>query len=205
MKALLDFVPILLFFGAYKLADIYVATGVLMAATCVQMAVIYALERRLQAMHKVTLVLILGFGALTLGLHDERFIKWKPTVLYTALGLLLLAGQLLMRRNFLHLLLGKQLPLPQPVWNQLNYAWALYFLFMAALNAYVAVAFSTEAWMDFKIWGYVFPIVFLLAQGFYVSRHLKGEPAAEPAAAAADAPAARSQAPAAAPHPDSKS
>jgi intracellular septation protein len=173
MKALLDFVPILLFFAAYKLADIYVATAVLMAATCLQMALIYALERRLQTMHKVTLVLILGFGALTLGLHDERFIKWKPTVLYGALALLLLGGQLLLKRNFLHVLLGKQLPLPVRIWNQLNYAWAAYFVFMAGLNAYVAVAFSTQAWMDFKIWGYIFPIVFLLAQGLYVSRHLQ--------------------------------
>ncbi|KAF1019406.1 MAG: putative intracellular septation protein A [Paracidovorax wautersii] len=172
MKALLDFVPILLFFAAYKLVDIYVATGVLMAATCVQMAIVYAIDRKLQTMHKATLVLILIFGALTLALHDDTFIKWKPTVLYTAMALALLGGQWLMRRNFLHLLLGKQLPLPEPIWNRLNYAWALYFLFMAALNAYVAMAFSTAAWMDFKLWGYVFPIAFILAQGLYVSRHL---------------------------------
>lgn len=179
MKALLDFVPILLFFAAYKLADIYVATGVLMVATCAQMALVYAIDRRLQTMHKVTLILILGFGALTLGLHDERFIKWKPTVLYGALALMLLVGQWLLRRNFLHLLLGKQLPLPSRVWNQLNYAWTVYFLFMAALNAYVAQAFSTEAWMDFKIWGYIFPIAFLLAQGLYISRYLTSTPQAD--------------------------
>jgi len=192
MKALLDFVPILLFFGAYKLTDIYIATGVLMAATCVQMAVIYAMERKLQTMQKATLVLILAFGALTLGLHDDRFIKWKPTVLYTAMALLLLGGQWLMRRNFLHVLLGKQLALPPAVWTRLNYSWALYFLFMGELNAYVAVAYSTEAWMDFKIWGYVFPIAFILAQGLYVSRHMSGSQA-EPAGHAPSHPPSHDQ------------
>ena len=82
MKFIIDFFPILLFFGAYKMADIYTATAVLMAATVVQTALIYKMDGKLQTMHKITLVLVLGFGALTLGLHDERFIKWKPTLLY---------------------------------------------------------------------------------------------------------------------------
>jgi intracellular septation protein len=89
MKILLDFLPILLFFVAYKTYDIYVATGVLMVATIAQMAYIYYTERALQTMHKITLALILGFGALTLLLHDERFIKWKPTVLYTFMAVAL--------------------------------------------------------------------------------------------------------------------
>jgi intracellular septation protein len=81
MKLLLDLFPIVLFFGAYKMADIYTATAVLMAATVVQSGVMYAMDRKLATMQKITLVLVLGFGALTLGLHDERFIKWKPTLL----------------------------------------------------------------------------------------------------------------------------
>jgi intracellular septation protein len=81
MKALLDFIPILLFFGAYKLYDIYVATAVLMAATVVQTALVYVIDRKVTMMQKITLAMILVFGALTLWLQDERFIKWKPTVL----------------------------------------------------------------------------------------------------------------------------
>ena len=84
MRLLLDFLPIALFFAAYKFQGIFVATAVLMAATAVQMGVIYALDRKLQTMHKITLALILVFGTLTLVLQDERFIKWKPTVLYAA-------------------------------------------------------------------------------------------------------------------------
>ena len=89
MKLLLDFLPILLFFGAYKLYGIYVGTAVLMAATVVQMAIIYAIDKKLTTMHKATLALILVFGTLTLVLQDERFIKWKPTVLYTAMAIAL--------------------------------------------------------------------------------------------------------------------
>ncbi len=172
MKQLLDFVPIVLFFGAYKLYDIYVATGVLMAATCVQMAILYKLEGRLQLIHKVTLGLILGFGALTLLLHDERFIKIKPTVLYAAMGLALAIGLWGFRKNFLRMLLGNALTLPEPVWRNLTVAWVGYTFFMAALNDFVAYFYTTDQWVDFKLWGYVFPIVFLVAQGFYIARHM---------------------------------
>ena len=175
MKLLLDFFPILLFFVAYKMADIYTATAVLMAATVVQMLLIHKLDGRLQTMHKVTLALILGFGALTLALHDERFIKWKPTVLYSGLALTLALGQYVFRRNFLHMLLGQQLQLANTVWYRLNVSWMLYCIFMAAINAYVAAYFSTDAWMNFKLWGYVFPVVFILGQGLYVARHLPKE------------------------------
>lgn len=173
MKFLLDFLPILLFFGAFKLADIYVATGVLMAATVVQMAITYAIERRLQTMQKATLVLILLFGSLTLLLHDERFIKWKPTVLYGAMAIALAVAMWGFRKNFLQTMLGAQLQLPTRIWTHLNIAWIAYCLFMSALNAYVAVYFSTEAWINFKLWGYAFPLVFLVAQGLYISPHLK--------------------------------
>ena len=172
MKSFLDFLPILLFFGAYKMGDIYSATAVLMAATVVQMFLVYRLDGRLQTMHKVTLGLVLGFGALTLGLHDERFIKWKPTVLYTGMALALAVSQRFFNKNFLHTMLGQQLQLPHAVWYRLNLSWVLYSLFMASINAYVAAYFSTEAWVDFKIWGYVFPVVFIVGQGLYVARHL---------------------------------
>ena len=172
MKLLLDFLPILLFFGAYKMADIYTATAVLMGATVLQTAIIYKMDGKLQTMHKITLVLVLGFGALTLSLHDERFIKWKPTLLYSGLAIALAVAHWFLKKNFLHMLLGTQLQLPHAVWNRLNLSWMLYCVFMAAINAYVAHYFSTEDWVNFKIWGYVFPLVFILGQGLYISRYL---------------------------------
>lgn len=176
MRLLIDFFPILLFFGAYKLADIYVATAVLMAATVAQTALIYALDRRLQTLQKVTLALILVFGTLTLLLHDERFIKWKPTILYGVMAFVLAFALWGLRKNTLQLLLGSQLQLPQRVWKHLTVAWIGYCAFMAALNGYVAAFYSTEDWVNFKLWGYVFPLVFLVGQGLYVARHLQHEP-----------------------------
>ena len=175
MKLLLDFFPILLFFVSYKLSDIYTATAVLMAATTVQMAVIYLRERSLQTMHKVTLVLVLGFGAMTLGLHDERFIKWKPTVLYCGMALALAVATWIFKKSPIKGLLGSQLELPDPVWSRLNVAWVLYCAFMALANAYVAQNFTTEEWVDFKLWGYVFPVSFILGQGIYISRHMQAK------------------------------
>ncbi len=180
MKILIDFFPILLFFVAYKMADIYVATGVLMAATVVQTALMYAIDRKVTTMQKITLGMILAFGALTLYLQDERFIKWKPTVLYLAIALALTITVAVFKKSFLKLMLSAQLDLPDRVWMRLNIAWIIYCVLMAVVNGYVAAYFSTEAWVDFKLWGYVFPLAFLVGQGFYISPHLKGkEPEAE--------------------------
>jgi intracellular septation protein len=175
MKTLLDFLPILLFFGAYKFADIYVATGVLMAATVLQMVAVYFIDRKLQTMHKITLALVLIFGALTLMLHDERFIKWKPTVLYAAMAIALAFAVWVLKKNFLKMMLGSQLQLPDPVWMRLNVAWIGYCVFMSFVNGYVAAYYTTEQWVDFKLWGYVFPLAFIIGQGVYVSRHIQHE------------------------------
>jgi len=173
MKTLFDLFPVLLFFGAYKLFDIYVATGVMMAATVLQSAYTYVRERSLPLMQKVTLIMVLAFGAVTLGLHDERFIKWKPTVLYTCLAVGLAIAVFALRKNFLRSLLGSQLELPDALWSKLNVAWIAYCAFMAALNAYVVLNYSTEEWVNFKLWGYVFPLVFIVGQGLYIAPHMK--------------------------------
>ncbi len=175
MKFLIDFLPILLFVGAYKLYDIYVATGVLMVATIAQMSLIYVIDRRLSVMHKITLALILTFGTLTLVLQNEQFIKWKPTVLYAAMAFGLSIALWTAKKNFLKLMLGSQLDLPDPVWMRLNVIWISYCVFMSVINGYVAAYFSTEAWVNFKLWGYVFPLTFIIGQGLYIAPHLKGD------------------------------
>lgn len=175
MRLLIDFFPIVLFFVAFKMHDIYAATAVLMGATVVQTAIIYGIDRRLQTLQKVTLLLVLVFGALTLILQDERFIKWKPTVMYASMALVLGAALWVWKKNFLQMLLSSQLKLPDGVWARLTLAWVLYFLFMASINGVVAAFFSTDAWVNFKLWGYVFPVMFLVGQGLYVARHLKDD------------------------------
>jgi intracellular septation protein len=173
MRILLDFFPIALFVAAYKLHDIYVGTAVLMLATVIQTGVMLAIDRKVNTMQKVTLGLVLVFGTLTLVLQDDRFIKWKPTVLYLGMALVLALALWVWKKNLLQLLLGSQLNLPVAVWNTLNTIWVTYFVFMATINGYVAASFTTDEWVNFKLWGYAFPLVFILGQGVYIARYLK--------------------------------
>ena len=188
MKTLLDFIPILLFFAAYKLhawfgvskdEAIYFATPVLMGATVVQMAILYWIDRKLTALQKITLGMILVFGGITLALHDKRFIMWKPTVLYAGMAIALAVAIWGMKNNFLKSMLGSQLELPDAVWHKLNVAWVIYTAFMSISNGYVAMYYSEDAWANFKIWGYVFPLVFLIGQGLYIAPHLKNDEPSE--------------------------
>ena len=147
MRQLIDFLPILLFFGAYKAYNIYVATGVIMVATLVQMAILYKMDGTLQTMHKVTLALVLGFGAMTLGFQDERFIKIKPTVLYTFMASALAIGLWIYKKNFLKSMLGAQIKLPDQIWRNLTVAWVVYSLGMAALHLWRITTPPNNGWI----------------------------------------------------------
>ena len=179
MKFLFDLFPVILFFIAYKVFDIYVATAVAIGATFAQIGWLWFKGRKIDTMLWVSLVIITVFGGMTLLLQDENFIKWKPTVLYTAMAIALAVALWVFRKNFLKMMLGSQLTLPDAVWNRLTVVWVLYCLFMAAINGYVAAYFSTDAWANFKLWGYVFPVAFIIGQGIYVARHLSDEAPAE--------------------------
>lgn len=176
MRILIDFFPILLFFGAYKFYDIYVATGILMAATLAQTALIYAIDRKVTTMQRITLAMILVFGALTLYLQDERFIKWKPTVLYAAFAVALLVSRYAMKRNLIEAMMGKQVRLPAFVWDRLNLAWVVFFAALGVLNILIAQSFSTDVWVNFKLFGSLgLTVLFVIAQALYFSRHVQEE------------------------------
>ena len=144
-----------------------------MAGTVIQTLLIYWIDGKVTGLQKGTLLLILVFGALTLWLHDERFIKWKPTVLYAAMAIGLAIALWAAKKNFLKLMLGSQLELPDAVWMRLNIVWISYCVFMSIVNAYVATYYSTEDWVNFKLWGYVFPLAFIIGQGLYIAPHIK--------------------------------
>jgi len=173
MKIILDLFPILLFFAAYKYATIYEATAVLMGATLIQSVWMYKLDGKLSTLQKASLALILVFGSLTLFFQDDRFIKFKPTLLYACLAMGLLVSQFIFKKNILKSMLGGQVELEDPNWHSLSTAWILYCLFMATLNAYVAYYYTTAEWVDFKIWGYVFPLTFIVGTGIYIAKHAK--------------------------------
>ena len=179
MKVLADFFPIILFFVAYKTAGIFTATAVAIAATVVQIGWHYFRHRRIEPLQWLSLGVIVLFGGATLLSQDETFIKWKPTGLYWAMGLAFLVSQFGFKRNLLKLMLGEQLQLPDAVWSRLSLAWVAFFAAMGVLNLWVAYHFSTDAWVNFKLFGGIgLMLLFTLAQGLYIGRHLPEEPAA---------------------------
>ena len=174
-KLLFDLFPIILFFVAYKLADIYVATGVAIIASIAQIGWLKLRGLRVEVMQWISLAIIVIFGGLTLVLHDEAFIKWKPTILYWAFALILVGGRL-GGRNFVRSVMGAQLKLPVPVWDRLSWIWTGFFAVMGALNLAVAYGFDTGTWVNFKLFGtLILTLLFVIGQGIYLSRHMKEE------------------------------
>lgn len=172
MQVLADFFPLILFFAAFKWAGIFVATGVAIAASIAQIAWFYW-KRKLTAIHWLSFGIIVVFGGATLLLHDENFIKWKPTVLYWAFALILAGGKLLFRRDLISGVL-RNLQLPAPVWSRVTWAWAAFFALMGVLNLYVAFNYALASWVNFKVWGATgLCLVFAIAQAFLLARHME--------------------------------
>jgi intracellular septation protein len=171
LKFLFDVFPVILFFAAFKLADIYVATAVAIAATVLQVAWVKIRGRRVEPMLWASFAIIVVFGGATLVLQDETFIKWKPTVLYWLFGAVL-AGAAIAGRNIIRGLLSEQVQLPEPVWSRLNASWIGFFAFMGALNLYVAYSFSTDLWVNFKLFGGIgLMLLFVVVQAAFIARH----------------------------------
>ena len=176
MKFLIDFFPILLFFAAYQMYDIYVATLVAVAAGLVQILWQKLRTGRVERMQAITVVVLVVFGGLTLALRDPLFIKWKPTVVYWLLGAGFLATQMVGRRTLVQRMLGHALTLPDAVWRRLNLAWLAFFVLMGLVNLYVAFSFPEDVWVNFKLFGLMgLTLAFVVAQSFYVARHVPDE------------------------------
>ena len=174
MHIVADYFPLVLFFVAFKLADIYVATAVAIGASIAQIAY-FKFRGRLSTIHWVSLAIIVVFGGATLLLRDETFIKWKPTVLYGLFAAVLAVGKLAFGRDLLASV-AKGLTLPAHVWSSMTWLWTAYFVGMAIANWYVAFNFTTDTWMNFKLWGSLgLFLVFTLAQGVWLSRYLVEE------------------------------
>ncbi len=174
MKALSDFFPVLLFFAVYKWQGIYAATATLMAATLAQALWHKARHGRFERMHLVTLALVAVFGGATLALHDETFIKWKPTVINWLFAAAFLATNLIGAKPLLARMMADKIALPATLWPRLNAAWGLFFLAMGALNLWVAFSFDTDTWVNFKLFGMMgLTLLFLIAQGVWMARHIR--------------------------------
>jgi intracellular septation protein len=151
-----------------------VATAVAIAASVAQIGWLWLRRRKIDAMLWVSLAIIVVFGGATLLLHDETFIKWKPTVLYWMFASVLSVSALFFRKNLIRAMLGEQIQLPDPAWNKLNFSWAGFFAGMGFLNLYVAFNFSTDTWVDFKLFGGMgLMLAFVIAQGLFLAKYVE--------------------------------
>ncbi|AHB05743.1 MULTISPECIES: septation protein A [Pandoraea] len=174
MKFLFDLLPVILFFVAFKFAGIYVATGIAIATTIAQVLWMWLRHRKVEPMQWVSLAIIVVFGGATMLLHDETFIKWKPTALYWLFGITLFVAELVFDKNLIRAMMEKQMALPENLWRAVNFSWALFFLAMGALNLVIAYHFSTDTWVDFKLFGGMgLMVVFIVVQSLWLAKYIK--------------------------------
>ena len=176
MKQFFDFIPLLVFFAVYKFYDIYTATAALMVVTVLQIAITWFTLRKLEKMHLITLAMVLVFGGFTLFFHDDAFIKWKVTVINLLFSAALLVSQFVLKKPLIKQMLGKEMQLPDAIWNRVNLAWAGFFALCAAANTYIAFKLPQEVWVNFKVFGLLgMTLLFTLLTVFYLYRHLPAE------------------------------
>ncbi|MDP1926999.1 MAG: septation protein A [Thiobacillus sp.] len=195
-KILFDLFPVIIFFVAYKIGDanaeasralmgslglamsatekpgIYLATLVAIIASIGQIGWVKLRGHPVETMMWVSLGIIVVFGGATLWLHDESFIKWKPTVLYWLFGGIIV-GSMLFGRNVIKGLMGSQMELPEPAWSRLNLSWGGFFIFMGLANLFVAFNFSTDDWVNFKLFGSMgLMLLFVIGQSMMLNKYL---------------------------------
>lgn len=176
MKFLFDLFPIILFFASFKVFDIYVATGVVIAATAAQIGWVWHRHGKVDTMLWVSLGLVVVFGGATLILRDETFIKWKPTVLYWLFAGTLFVSERFFAKNLIRAMLEKQMLLPEALWGRVNLSWIGFFAVMGVLNLFVAFNFSTDTWVSFKLFGGMgLMILFIIVQGAVLAKYLPEE------------------------------
>ena len=176
MKLILDFFPIVLFFVAYKMADIYVATLAAIAGSFLLVGYTWIKTRKLEPMHLISLLLIVVFGGATWYFRDPMFIKWKPTILNWLFALAFLSSQFFGRQPVIQRMMGAQIELPKVVWKRLNLAWTTFFLMVGTANLSVAYSFDEQVWVNFKLFGMLgLTFVFVLIQSFFLSRYLPNQ------------------------------
>lgn len=173
MKQLLEFFPIVLFFIAYKLYDIYVATAVVIVATIIQVAFTWFKYHKVETMQWITLGLILVMGGATLYLQDEQFIKWKLSIIEWLFGVAFIGSQYIGKKPFIERMLSANLTLPAVIWKRLNFMWGLFFISVGFINLYVMYNYNTDDWVTFKTFGVPgLMLVFVLLQIVFLYKHM---------------------------------
>lgn len=184
MKLLFDFLPVLLFFVAYKVWDIFVATGVLIVASVVQIAYMWRKSGRVEPVYLITFILVLIFGGLTIILHDVEYLKWKVSVINWLLGAAFLLSHIFMKKPLIQFIFEKTnrqqqaqqhfAKLPRSTWANLNIMWGVFFLILGTVNVAIIYTFSTNVWVNFKVFGILgLTVVFMIIQSIYLLKKFK--------------------------------
>ena len=173
MKLLFDLFPVILFFAAYKFFGIFAATATAIAATVMQVVWVKWRHGKVDIMLWVSFGIIIVFGGATLLLHDETFIKWKPTILYWVFATTLLCSNLFFKKNLMRALMQEKLTLPVRVWNHVNLGWSLFFATLGVVNLYVAFNYPTDTWVNFKLFGATgLMLVFVVLQAMALAKYI---------------------------------
>jgi len=173
MKQILEFIPIILFFIAYKLYDIYIATAVVIVATIIQVGITWFKYKKVETMQWVTLGLILVMGGATIYLQNEEFIKWKLTIIEWLFGLAFIGSQFFGKKPLVERMMGASLELPAAIWKKLNLMWATFFISVGFLNIYVMQNFNTDDWVTFKTFGVPgLMIIFIIVQMAFIYKYI---------------------------------
>lgn len=174
MKLLFDLFPVILFFVTFKFFGVFAATASAIVATFAQVAWVKYRHGKVDTMLWVSLGIITVFGGATLLLHDETFIKWKPSILYWFFSSALLLSPILFKKNLMRTMLQEKMTLPDAVWNKLNLSWSAFFAVLGVVNLYVAFNYSTDAWVNFKLFGATgLMFVLILAQAAMLSKYVE--------------------------------
>lgn len=152
LKLLLDIGPLVAFFLAYRFSGVFAATAAIMAATIISLLVTYYIEKKIAIMPLVSGVVIAVFGSLTLLLQDEQFIKMKPTLVNLIFASILLGG-VYFKKSLLKYVLESAMELSDEGWRILSLRWGVFFIFLALLNEFIWRNFSTDFWVNFKVFG----------------------------------------------------
>ena len=168
----MDWLPILVFFVSYKFAGIYYATGALMLATSLQiLAIKFLLRKKVETIHWATLLLVISMGGLTLFFHNENFIKWKPTILYLAFAAAFFVTPFIKQTSLIEIMLASKVRVQKNAWKVINNCFVIFFLLMSVLNTYVFLKYSTETWVNFKMFGTLgITIAFMSGISYYMAK-----------------------------------
>ena len=179
MKFLFDFFPLVAFLIAFYYPEdreqgIYLAIQVLIIASAIQIIIYWLITRKFEKMHVITLILTVILGGATLLLKDVRFIKWKPTAVNWVFALVFLGSQFIGKKPIIRRMMDHAISVPDEIWTKLNIGWVVFFIFSGIANLYVAYNFSTEFWVNFKVYGLLgLTFIFAIAQAMYMSRYIE--------------------------------